>query len=191
MGNFLGWKALGGETSGGESTSHRKFHITSYRVLDLWASIRGVLGTQKFETGPVLSVAWLCEICRWRSSVPLQNIILFIFFSNFKFQVLKETNTKSIISQKLRIAQKKVIRIKNDRQINSNLPCKFSHFWRKLNFRAPITPLLDSHMSGTRYDVFNFQHVFSFSKLRIFYVKIATSEGGEGEDLHIVSWETT
>ena len=33
---------------------------------------------------------------------------------------------------------KRVIHAKNERQINSNLPCKFGHFWRKLNFRGKV-----------------------------------------------------
>ena len=42
------------------------------------------------------------------------------------------------------------------------------HFWP-----------LDAHNLKTRYDVtWFFQHIFSFSSLRIFYVKMATSEGG-------------
>ena len=40
--------------------------------------------------------------------------------------------------------------------------------------------LLDAHNSKTRYDlIWFFQHIFSFSLLRIFYVKMATYEEGE------------
>ena len=54
-----------------------------------------------------------------------------------------------------------------------------SHFWIKLNFWAPKTPLLDTHSAQMRYDViWHFQHIFSFSTLHIFYVQTATSDGG-------------
>ena len=85
------------------------------------------------------------------------------------------------ISQKLRIAQKNIDYAKNQRQVNINLPCKFDHFWGILNFWAPKRPLLDAHSARTRYDViWNFQHIFSFSRLRFFYVEMATSEGRRG-----------
>ena len=72
---------------------------------------------------------------------------------------------------------KNVIYAKNERQINPNLPYKFGYFWRKMNFWTPKTPLYDPHNAQARYDViWNFQHIFSFSTLRIFYVKMATSE---------------
>ena len=49
--------------------------------------------------------------------------------------------------------QKIDLTLKNERQINSNLPSKISHFWRKFNFWAPKTPLLDARGAQTRYDV--------------------------------------
>ena len=65
-------------------------------------------------------------------------------------------------------------------------PANLATYEENLSFRAPKTPLLDAQ---TRYDVIgSFQHIFSFSTLRIFYVKMANSEGG---GLHILSWETT
>ena len=67
------------------------------------------------------------------------------------------------------------------RQVNSNFPCKFGHFWRKLNFWVFKTPLLNAHSAQTRYDVvWNFMPIFRFSTLHISYVKMATSQGGRG-----------
>ena len=48
---------------------------------------------------------------------------------------------------------KKVIYAKNERQINSNLPWKFDHFWRNLNFWAPKTPLLNARSAQTRCEI--------------------------------------
>ena len=55
---------------------------------------------------------------------------------------------------------------KNERQVNSNLPCQFDHFWRNLNFWSGRAVWLRLRPS------------FFFSSLRIFYVKMATSEEG-------------
>ena len=49
--------------------------------------------------------------------------------------------------------------MKNDRRINSILPCKFGHFWRELNFRAPKTPILDARGAQTRYDMKFYAHL--------------------------------
>ena len=85
---------------------------------------------------------------------------------------------KMAISQKLRIVQKKLY-ARNERQINFNLPCKFGHFWRKLNLMASKTPLLDARDAQTRYDlIWNFTPIFIFSSLHIFYVKMVTSDEG-------------
>ena len=46
--------------------------------------------------------------------------------------------TKSDYISKLRIAQKISFMQKKERQVNSNLPCKFGHFWRKLNFWGTV-----------------------------------------------------
>ena len=43
---------------------------------------------------------------------------------------------------------------------------------------APKTSLLDVHNSKTA--IWFFHHIFNFSTLRIFYVKMVTSEGGRG-----------
>ena len=74
---------------------------------------------------------------------------------------------------------KKVIHAKNERQINSKTPCKVGPAWRKLNFWAPKTTLLNGRSAQTRYDVKFYAHHL-FRKLRIFYVEMATSEGGGG-----------
>ena len=60
----------------------------------------------------------------------------FLRIFSFKFPRNPEGKTsKSVISQKLcKNRTKKVIYAKNERRVNSNLHCKFGHFWRKLNF---------------------------------------------------------
>ena len=54
------------------------------------------------------------------------------------------------ISRKLRILKKKSYMQKNERQINSNLPCKFGHLFRKSKFWAPKTPLSETHSAQIR-----------------------------------------
>ena len=70
---------------------------------------------------------------------------------------------------------KKVIYAKNERRVNSNLPCKFRQFRRKLNFWAPIAP---------------FGRPWRPNAICCEDVKMNTSQGGE-KGLHILSWETT
>ena len=48
---------------------------------------------------------------------------------------------------------KKNIYAKNERQINSNLPCKFGQFWRKLFFLGPKTPFLNARSAQMRYNI--------------------------------------
>ena len=96
-------------------------------------------------------------------------------------------NTKFVISGKLRIAQKNIIYAKNERQINFNLPCKFGHFWRRLNFWAPRTPLLDAHNFQSRHVIFSTPlvstHCASFMSRWLLLRDVC---------LHIfLSWETT
>ena len=82
------------------------------------------------------------------------------------------------MSQKLRIAQKKSFMQKNECQFNSNPPSKFGHFWRKLNF---FGHRLGARGAQTRNHVIgNFTLIIFLSTLRIFYVKITTSDGGRG-----------
>ena len=65
-------------------------------------------------------------------------------------------------------------------QINSNLPCKSGYFCRKLNIWTPNTPLLNARIAQTRYDeIWKFAPIIFFITLCIFYIKIATSEGGD------------
>ena len=64
----------------------------------------------------------------------------------------------------------------------------------KLIFRGAIRVRLGACDAQTQYSViWNFTHIVFFSTLRIFYVEMATSEGGEGggKGLQIRSWETT
>jgi len=71
--------------------------------------------------------------------------ILTFFSSNFckSWMQYKGENTKSIISQNLRIAQK-IISAKNDCQIDPDLSCNFSHFWRNISFLCIFYNLLDA-----------------------------------------------
>ena len=82
--------------------------------------------------------------------------------------------TKSDNIWKIKNRTKKIIYAKNERHINSNLTCRFGYFWNFFNFWAPKTPLMDTRSAQTRYDA---TLNFIFSILRIFYVKMATSEG--------------
>ena len=76
---------------------------------------------------------------------------------------------------------KKFIQAKNERQINYNIFCKFSHFWRKLNFWGAIRARLDASGAQTQYDViWNFTPNIFFSILRIFNVEMVTSGGRVG-----------
>ena len=91
-------------------------------------------------------------------------------FPIFFFQIVPKKKIQNRSYLKTENCLKKVIYAKNKRQINSNLPCKFGHFWRKLNFWTP---------AQMRYDlIWNFTPISIFSTLRIFYVKLATSEAG-------------
>ena len=73
---------------------------------------------------------------------------------------------------------------KNKRQINFNLPYKFGHFWRKLNFlgaqNAPFRRLWRPNA------IWNFTPTIFLSSLHIFYVKMATSEGGGRVCIYLV-----
>ena len=68
---------------------------------------------------------------------------------------------------KLRIAQKKVIHAKNMRQINSNLPYKFSHFVKKVEFFwgaiwVPVAPIQNMMWYETLRPSFYLAHRASF-----------------------------
>ena len=83
------------------------------------------------------------------------------------------------MSQKLRIAWKKSIRQKNERQVNSNLPCKFGYFSSKMNFLgAHNAPFELQQHPNVIWCVMKFYAYHFFSTLRIFYVDMVTSEGG-------------
>ena len=80
------------------------------------------------------------------------------FFTQEKTsELLTQKLLKVTISHKLRIAQNKSFMQK---QVNSDLPCKFGHFWIKLNFWASTTPLLEVRGTQTPYDVvWNIVHI--------------------------------
>ena len=62
--------------------------------------------------------------------------------------------------------------------INSNLPCKFGHFWRKVEFLGAQKPLLNGRSAKRDME---------------FYAQLLCRDGhfGVGGGLHISSWETT
>ena len=62
------------------------------------------------------------------------------FFFNIKIN-------KSDYISKTKNRTKIIIYAKNKRRVISNRPYKFGHFWRKLNFWGPKTPLLDARGS--------------------------------------------
>ena len=91
------------------------------------------------------------------------------------------TITKSDYILKTKNPTKKINCAKEKQQFISNMSCKFGYFWKKLNFWAPKTSILDARGAQTRYDVtWKFTPIFIFNTLRIFYVKMVTSEGGKG-----------
>ena len=116
-----------------------------------------------------------------------------IFLKFFIFHLgIKLTNTKitkSDIISKTENRTKNIIKIKNERPINSNLPCKFGCFWRKLNFWGAFWVCLGACGTQTRYDViWNFTPIIFLGSLSIFSMKMATSERG---DLHILNCDRT
>ena len=79
-------------------------------------------------------------------------------------------NKSDYISKTKNRTKKKSCMQKNDRQVNSILPCKFVHFWRKLNFWAPKTPLLNARSAFKRD---NIRTIFvSRTVARLIYVTI-------------------
>ena len=101
-------------------------------------------------------------------------------FSILKF-LPSPAKKKSIISQKLRIAQKKSFMQILSVRLIPIYPANLTVFEIQVEFLAAKTPLLNARSAQTRYDV---------STLRIFYVKMAISERGV-EGLHILRWEIT
>ena len=87
--------------------------------------------------------------------------------------------TKSDYISKTKNRTKKIICAKNERQIDSNLPCKFGQFWRKLNFWAPKTPRLDVCSAEMQYesDMKFYAHLY-FQHIAHLLCQMATSEGG-------------
>ena len=65
---------------------------------------------------------------------------------------------------------------------------KTKNFTKKVIYAKNEPSLLNSRGAQTRYDVtWNITPIFIFRKLRIFYVKMATFEGG---GLYILSWDS-
>ena len=56
---------------------------------------------------------------------------------------------KSECISKTKNRTKIIIYAKNKRRVISNRPYEFGHFWRKLNFWGPKTPLLDARCAQT------------------------------------------
>ena len=76
---------------------------------------------------------------------------------------------------------KKIIYAKNERQINSNKPCKYGHFWIKLNFWGAIWVRLGAQ---TRYDViWNFTTIILLAHCTSFMSRWSLLR--EGGDPHI------
>ena len=108
---------------------------------------------------------------------------------NFKSLLSPATkNTKLIISQKLRIAQKKSFTQKMSARLIPIYPESLVTFEKNYNFGAPRGRDIDARGVQTRYQILR-SSIF-FSTLYIFYAEIATSEGWGG-GLPIGSWETT
>ena len=77
---------------------------------------------------------------------------------------------------------KKIIHAKNKRQINSNLPCKFGHFRKKLNFWAPKKPLLNGRSAQTRYVIWHLMPIIFLPHCTSFISRwsLLSSQGVEG-----------
>ena len=91
---------------------------------------------------------------------------------------------KSIISQKLIIAQKKSLVQKMGARSIPKYSTNLVTFEKSWIFGAPY-----GHLWHPNVMWWNFTPIIFLSRLRIFYVDMATFEGGLG--LHIRSWETT
>ena len=102
-----------------------------------------------FNSGQIWRVDW-----NWPSALFLHKWFFFV-----RFLLLKKYKINHILKTKNRT--QKVIRAKNERQINSNLPHKFGHFWKKLKFWGAFWLCLGVCGSQTRYDVIcNFAPIF-------------------------------
>ena len=155
--------------------------ILSYWVIDAFVfySCYSDLGLGVWQGS---SVAWLCNICRWRQPAPVEGAA----GRKRAPRTYKKSRKKKSISQKLRIAQEK------------SFLQKMSARWIAI-YLANLSTFEESWIYGTAFKrvwasvgperdmIWNFTPIYFFSTLRIFYVDRATAGGG----LHIRSWETT
>ena len=80
-------------------------------------------------------------------------------------KILRKKKTKSDYISRTGNRTKKLFVQKIERQVNSNLPCKLDHLWRKLNFWSPKTSLWtpknnDGHKISSRDMKFYAHHHF-------------------------------
>ena len=79
-----------------------------------------------------------------------------ILFILFLFVIWVFFNTKITLSDyiwKTENRTKNTIYVKDERQVNSNLLCKFGHFWWNLNFWGAVWACLGACGSQMRYDM--------------------------------------
>ena len=82
--------------------------------------------------------------------------------------------TKSDYISKTKNRKKKIVYTINERQVNSNLPCKFGHFWRKLNYLgAQNAPFGRPRHSNALWCDIKFYAYNFLRTLRIFNVNIS------------------
>ena len=138
-----------------------------------------------FHWGPLIQgIPWLGPVMLRGLAPPLTR--LGTFFSSC-CTPRKESLLKSIMSQKLRVGQKKTHEIKHHCQINPHLSCKFGYFWiisicsRMFTSLATITQKLNI---GNFFPVFYSFHNVS----QLFGLKNQndTFWGGKG-GLHIIN----
>ena len=73
------------------------------------------------------------------------------------------------------------------RQNSFNSPCKFGHFWRKLNFWGRKTSLLNDRSAQMRYEIL--RPSFFLAHCASFMSRWPLLRGGGGAGLHILSWK--
>ena len=123
-----------------------KFNFSTFAIFIFWYMIFLIHDRLKYDLPFQLIVHLFCKFELFWKTFFLFGCVTRKFYIESSITQKKNseksenwfTNRKSIITQKLRIAQKKLLHAKNQRQINSNLLCKFGHFWRKLNYRGVV-----------------------------------------------------
>ena len=100
---------------------------------------------------------------------------VYLFYWRKKRKCLQRELKNSIFGNKNKYIMRKVIACNRTLLVSVFLQAMLhfcSHFWRKLNFWAPKTPLLDAHGARTRYEVLRPSLFSAHCTMYIFYVNI-------------------